>query len=843
MTFCLLIAAVLDLYVAGGTLDAVRTAVAARQEGRSVFLAAPRPYCGEDRAATLDLERHEDDDPGDSLVREIFNPAYRAKGAYNVLKGKGWRAVEKFAPYETVATEPVTGALDTVTTPLLVKRACDRALLAAKVDYLTGAQTVAAERRADGLWKVTYVTRSGETSVLARAFADKRAPRRVSKGRRQFAYRVVRGPKPHVETITFDFDVPSSDARGMLAVENHARSLVATSNLLDVAEWVTEVTKDGASDAPAPLPKEEEFCFDVAVVGGGTAGGPAAVAAARTGAKTVVIEYQNVLGGVASEGRIGGYGGYYDGNVCGFTKELEDGDRSVGGVYFFARSEWLRREVVRTGGEVWLGTLAYGAVTEGNRVVGVKVVFPDGTRGVVRCRAAVDATGNSDLAASAGAETEFISADELSLQGCGLAGQPLDAPCVNSDIGFVDETDAADLCFFALRSRLSLPDRIWNQSSLVDSRERRRIVGDCRITPVDLFLNRTYPDVICKARSAFDTHGQTSHPIFFVRDTGKRGDYVYANVPYWALLPRGIEGVAVTGLGVSAHRDAMPVLRMKADIQNQGYAAGYAAALAAKAGVTLRQVDVRQLQEHLIAVGNLPRTVLEGRDSLPLSDAALGAAVRRLRNGYDGLPEVMSDPARAIPLLRLEPGFEAAHVRALFGDATAAPAMIERLRDAEWDAGWNYKGMSQYLWSVGLVDRWVIALGNTRAKEALPVLDRLAAKLSGASEYSHFRALARAYESVGEAKGAEMLARLLKLDGVGGHAFRPGDVPPIPGYSDLPTNRERSDALREICVARALYRLGDADGLGRRTLEAYAEDPRRAFASHAKLVLKSRRRN
>lgn len=840
MTACLLIAAILDLYVAGGTLDAVRTAVAARQEGKSVFLAAPRPYCGEDRAATLDLERHPDDDPSDPLVREMFNPAYRAKGAYNVLKGKGWRAVEKFAPYETVATEPVTGALDTVTTPLLVKRACDRALLAAKVDYLTGALTVAAERRADGLWKVTYVTRSGETPVLAKAFVDKRAPRRVSKGRHRFAYRVVRGPKPHVETISFDFDVPSSDARGMLAVENHARSLVATSNLLDVAEWVTENTTNGASGGPEPLPVEGEFSFDVAVVGGGTAGGPAAVAAARAGAKTVVIEYQNVLGGVASEGRIGGYGGYYDGNVCGFTKELENGDRSIGGVYFFARSEWLRREVVRSGGEVWLGTLAYGAVTEGRRVVGVKVVFPDGSRGVVRCRAAVDATGNSDLAAAAGAETEFISADELSLQGSGLAGQPLDAACVNSDIGFVDETDAADLCFFALRSRLSLPDRIWNQSSLVDSRERRRIVGDCRITPVDLFLNRTYPDVICRARSAFDTHGQTSHPIFFIRDTGKRGDIVHANVPYRALLPRGVEGVVVTGLGVSAHRDAMPVLRMKADIQNQGYAAGCAAALAAKAGVTLRQVDVRRLQEHLIAIGNLPRTVLEERDSLPLSDAALAAAVRRLGNGSEGLPEVMSDPKRALPLLRREPGFAAAHVRALFGDETAAPAMIEKLRDAEWDAGWNYKGMSQYLWSVGVVDRWVIALGNTRAKAALPVLDRLAAKLSGTSEYSHFRALARAYEAIGEAKGAAALAHLLKLDGVGGHALCPGEVPTIPGYGDVPTNKERSDALRELCVARALYRLGDADGLGRKTLETYAADPRRAFANHAKLVLKAK---
>jgi hypothetical protein len=44
--------------------------------------------------------------------------------------------------------------------------------------------------------------------------------------------------------------------------------------------------------------------------------------------------------------------------------------------------------------------------------------------------------------------------------------------------------------------------------------------------------------------------------------------------------------------------------------------------------------------------------------------------------------------------------------------------------------------------------------------------------------------------------------------------------------------------LKELSLARALYRIGDKDGLGKRTLEAYAKDPRRAYAEHAKLVLK-----
>ena len=50
-------------------------------------------------------------------------------------------------------------------------------------------------------------------------------------------------------------------------------------------------------------------------------------------------------------------------------------------------------------------------------------------------------------------------------------------------------------------------------------------------------------------------------------------------------------------------------------------------------------------------------------------------------------------------------------------------------------------------------------------------------------------------------------------------------------------DRERSDCLRELCLARALYRLGDADGLGEKTLRAYTDDPRRAYANHVRQVL------
>ncbi|MCL4194279.1 MAG: hypothetical protein KJZ87_21260, partial [Thermoguttaceae bacterium] len=48
---------------------------------------------------------------------------------------------------------------------------------------------------------------------------------------------------------------------------------------------------------------------------------------------------------------------------------------------------------------------------------------------------------------------------------------------------------------------------------------------------------------------------------------------------------------------------------------------------------------------------------------------------------------------------------------------------------------------------------------------------------------------------------------------------------------------QRSESLRELMLARALYRCGDHGGLGRRILEAYAHDLRGPYARHAREVL------
>ena len=121
------------------------------------------------------------------------------------------------------------------------------------------------------------------------------------------------------------------------------------------------------------------------------------------------------------------------------------------------------------------------------------------------------------------------------------------------------------------------------------------------------------------------------------------------------------------------------------DIQNQGYAAGTAAAMAVKSGVKVRDIDVKSLQRHLAEKKILRSEDLSMKDNFPLSDETLDAAVAQLANEYRGLPEVFADRARTLP--RLRGAFRAAegeakliyaHVLAMFGNDDGAQQLLAK---------------------------------------------------------------------------------------------------------------------------------------------------------------------
>lgn len=600
--------------------------------------------------------------------------------------------------------------------------------------------------------------------------------------------------------------------------------------------------------------------FDVLVIGGGTGGAPAAIAAAEAGARAAVIEAGPALGGVGTLGQIAKY---HYGNRVGFTSVIDAGvnemefrenfKKADGGWSVPAKANYLHRRCHEHGVSMWLRSFCVGVWVEGDRVRGVIVASPHGY-GLLEAKAVVDSTGCADIPAAAGAQTTGIGADHAAIQGVGLAGFEPGRDYHNTDHSFCDDTDVADTTAFFISAKRKFANH-FDAGQLVDSRERRQIVGEVTLDPADFLYQRRFPDTICVASSNFDSHGYTVHPVFMIKPPNK--DRLWVDVPYRCLLPRGLKGVLVTGLGVSAHRDAIPVIRMQADVQNQGYAAGRAAAMAAKAGVDVRDIDLRDLQRHLIEVGNLPDRVLTDTDSFPVEEALLDEAIVKRWDDYAGLALILYDPARSKPKLHqalastddADARLRYALILALMDDATGAATLRDAAEAAAWDEGWNYRGMGQFGMSLSPVDALLIGLGRVGDADAWPVLIDMAAALRRRAidadklpEFSHCRALAMAFEALAErhahGSAAGALAALLDLPGAAGHAQTSlGDM--LGALTDDHNETTvRNNALRELYLARAILGCGDTgDRRGERTLRAYADDLRGHFARHARANL------
>jgi hypothetical protein len=311
------------------------------------------------------------------------------------------------------------------------------------------------------------------------------------------------------------------------------------------------------------------------------------------------------------------------------------------------------------------------------------------------------------------------------------------------------------------------------------------------------------------------------------------------------MLPQGLDGLLVIGLGISAHRDAVPLIRMQPDIQNGGYAAGLAAAMAAASDTPLRDIDVRALQKQLVAIGNLPAEVLEHQDSYPLPPARIAAAVQSIPDGT-GAAVVLAHPQQALPLVKEafaaaegENQLAYAQLLALLGDSSGREVMLARLRATpEWDQGWDYRGMGQFGQAYSPLDALIVNLGHTGCREAVPAILEKVAKLGPDVAFSHHRAAARALELIGDTAAARPLAHLLAKPGMSGYHhpdIETAITREVPGGTNAETTRR--DSLRELLLARALYRCGDYQAIGRAILEHYAHDLRGHLARHARAVL------
>lgn len=144
--------------------------------------------------------------------------------------------------------------------------------------------------------------------------------------------------------------------------------------------------------------------------------------------------------------------------------------------------------------------------------------------------------------------------------------------------------------------------RLRSTAAYPGIRETRRIVAEYILTEEDLLEGKKFPDTIALAGRHFDLTRKGEHGQPFAdKKISVRGGV--ARIPFRALVPKGADDIIVAGRCIAADGQALGPARIMSTCMATGEAAGTAAALKVKHGISIRDVDIYELHTILKANG------------------------------------------------------------------------------------------------------------------------------------------------------------------------------------------------------------------------------------------------
>lgn len=419
--------------------------------------------------------------------------------------------------------------------------------------------------------------------------------------------------------------------------------------------------------------------YDVIVAGGGPTGVAAALAAARNGARTLIVEQTNALGGMMTSGlhthlcTFGTAGHGPRRIVAGIVQEITDrliamdSGAEVGKNFDYeleAMKRLLDDMMEEAGVDILYYTLVADTIVEAKAVKGIIVQNKSG-RSAILAQQVVDATGDADVAASAGAAfdqgrewdglcqpttlmfriggvdnervRQYRQSDprleafcQKAIEGGTMTpfqtrlmgfwyfqGRPDQLGVNFTNITRIDSTNAEDLTKATIEGRRQakmLVDSFrrflpgCEDCYLIDTapylgvRESRRVRGIDTLDIEDVIETRKSPDGIAKGSFFVDIHSPDQTGLFKPRHLP---DDSYYDIPYGCLVPEEIDNITVAGRCISATHEALGSVRVMYQCAALGQAAGTAAAICVEQGITPRQVITEELRERLTAQGAL----------------------------------------------------------------------------------------------------------------------------------------------------------------------------------------------------------------------------------------------
>jgi hypothetical protein len=414
-----------------------------------------------------------------------------------------------------------------------------------------------------------------------------------------------------------------------------------------------EVSKKSIFEPERKTPVVAET--EVLVCGGGFAGVAAAVGAARNGAKVLLLEKDGYLGGLCTAGLVITTPPLDNGLNLEIARRLQTkesyvptraSEAEIVGLNFHALDpETLKYQFVgmllEQGVEILFHTYIVAPILEGRKITGIIMENKAGRQAVL-AKVVVDATGDADVAAGAGAPFRLyrkpmtmmfnmvgVDVDRVLARVGNWGGirklvkEGAEQGKINFEIGFLPQFGSPGVYMEKLVHDGQV--NVWSGNVLdlngVDPFDLTRaeiVTREHAMRMADFFkehipgFEKSRIEMTANqvgVRATRQIVGEASPDAHAVRNTvfpdtvAKPYDSSEMRLPYGCLLPRGVENLLVAGRCLSAEEDALGQLRLLPVCSATGEAAGTAAALAHEKGAFPRDLEVKILQRKLTEQG------------------------------------------------------------------------------------------------------------------------------------------------------------------------------------------------------------------------------------------------
>ena len=410
-----------------------------------------------------------------------------------------------------------------------------------------------------------------------------------------------------------------------------------------------------------------ELHTDVLVLGSGPSGFAAAYTAAKNGAKVILVEQSGDVGGISTSGLMSHWTGscdsplYYE--ILKRTAENNEGDykNKITNLIDPEKLKTLYLEMLyEVGCKLMLYTFAEDAICDGDKVLGAKVVNKSGKTDIY-AKITIDATGDGDIAARAGAEfilgretdnkmqpvtlmfkvggvdydrAVFLGSFESTYETPqgelqALAKEHIPYPaghiltykstlpgvvtCNMTNVIDIDGTNTEDLTKATLICRRQMNDIvkylrefvpgyekcfILSSASLIGIRETRHFKGKYTLNEQDILEAKVFDDYVVKdAYFNFDVHNITGAGL---DKTGVQKHFKQTKgytIPYRCLIPETKQNLLLCGRNISGTHMAHSNFRVMPICVGIGEAAGTAAFIAVSKDCSLCDVQAKEIRD------------------------------------------------------------------------------------------------------------------------------------------------------------------------------------------------------------------------------------------------------